>query len=130
MSVLPIPKTRVAGKEGLARQFAEASDKGTVVVDGRKLSLQVYRDDLDHAVSLEEVVMGITELQNKYKESLTLNGTEDCDANVSFGLLHQIYRFVVCIASLATALIVPQDLAVSTPDATSDPADLGNVFVL
>lgn len=98
-----------------ALEYAQASEKGTIV-DGKKISLQVYRDDLDNVVNIEQIVQELFTLAEEYKQILELKPTSDgviktpqATNSVQFGAIQLIYSFVTTILQLVTIMITSKE---------------------
>lgn len=95
----------------IAIDYLEASKKGTFV-DGKNITLQVYNAELNHLVNIEQIVKELIQLADDYKKTTCtepLETTENSVDNFQFGVLHQIYRFVVSLINAVTLLITFND---------------------
>lgn len=103
------------------REYSLSAERGTVI-NGQKISLQVYKDDIDHAVNIEEFMKELGELTSQYRESANLTGdtvaiktallTSDCKDYPTFfglGVAPILYSIMVTMLGIVTLILNPTD---------------------
>lgn len=106
-----------------AAQLTRSIDKGTTSKDGRQLSLQVYKEDMEQVVDLEKVLQELIQLQLLYtntvaplKESLVepveVNvGARNESPDIKLNTIQLIYRILVQLTTTVNDLAQSNETA-------------------
>lgn len=98
------------------------------IINHTSINFQEYCNSLNHLVTIEQFVQELLQLAEEYKKitEYDMSDTSKNSNNIEFGILQQVYWFVVLLVNGVTLLISPEENEVKS----SRKSTLVNVLML